>query len=153
MSLYEFLLFVHVLAVVLWVGGGTTLHVLGRRVKRAGDPERRLAFARDATWVGNRLYAPLAVVLVIGGVLLVVEGGYEFSELWITLGFTGWTISLVLGIGFYARQERKLDELAAREGAAAPATERAIDRVQTVNALEVLMLVLVIADMVVKPGA
>ena len=43
--MYEFLLTIHVLAAVIWVGGGIAMHILGRRVLRRNDPEEIYKFS------------------------------------------------------------------------------------------------------------
>jgi uncharacterized membrane protein len=148
---YDLYLAVHILCAVLWVGGGVSVHILGRWAERSGDPERVVAFNRDAVKLGIVFYAPLAIVLIIAGVLLVEEVGYEYSELWIALGFLGWLFSLVLGLGFYPQQSRKLDAAVSAEGAASATAQAGIRRILLVNSLEVLVLVLVVIDMAVKP--
>ncbi len=68
--MYEGLLAVHILCAVLWAGGGVTLHVLGRRAVKAG-PEAGVGFAESAGWVGSRIYAPLSLLLLVLGIVLV----------------------------------------------------------------------------------
>lgn len=150
--MFDFLLAIHVLAAVLWVGGGATLHALLRRAQRTADPEYRLALVREANVIGSRLYAPLSLVLVIAGSFLVNEAGYEFSQLWITLGYAAWLVSFVLGIGFYSREQKRIDELAEREGPDGPGVSAGIRRVLAVNSFEILILVLAVLDMAIKPG-
>jgi hypothetical protein len=41
------------------------------------------------------------VVLLIAGVFLVDEAGYSYGDLWVTIGFLGFLVSLVLGVGYY----------------------------------------------------
>ncbi len=94
--MYEFLLAVHVLAAVIWVGGAVTLHIFGRFATKEG-PERQLAFTGESIRIGNMVYAPLAVVLLIAGILLVDEVGYSYGDPWITIGFLGFLVSFVLG--------------------------------------------------------
>jgi len=149
---YELYLAVHILGAVLWVGGGVSVHILGRWVSREGDPERMVAFNRDALKLGNVFYAPLALVLIVAGVLLVQEVGYEYTDLWITLGFVGWFFSLVVGLAFYPQQGRKIEAAIASEGATSQVAQAGISRILMVNSIEVLVLVLVVIDMAVKPG-
>jgi uncharacterized membrane protein len=151
--MYELWLAVHILCAVIWVGGGVSVHVLGRWTVKRGDPEQIVAFNRDAVKLGNVFYAPLAVVLIIAGVLLVEEVGYSYGDLWITLGFVGWLFSLALGIGFYTRQARKVEAAVAAGGPAAPEAQATIRRILLVNSIEITVLLLVIVDMAVKPGA
>jgi len=149
--MYEFLLAVHVLAAVLWVGGGVTMHVFGRLATREG-PERQLSFTRESIRIGNRLYAPLSVILLVAGILLVDEAGYDFSAFWVNVGFVGFLVSFVLGVGFYPRQGRRYEEIAAGEGPSSEAAAAVYRRVANVNAVEISILVLVVIDMAVKPG-
>ncbi len=150
--MYDFLLAVHILAAVLWVGGAGTAHVLARRAQRTADPTYRLLLVREINAIGNRLYAPLSLVLVIAGSFLVNEAGYEFSQLWITLGYSAWLVSFVLGIGFYSREQKRIDEVAEREGANSPAVSAGIRRTLAVNSVELLILALAVVDMAIKPG-
>ena len=150
--MYELYLAAHILCAVLWVGGGVSVHILGRWVSREGEPERMVAFNRDAVKLGYVFYAPLALILIVAGVLLVEEVGYEYSDLWISLGFLGWLFSLVVGLGFYPQQSRKLEATIAAQGATSEVAQAGISRVLMVNSVEVLVLVLVVIDMAVKPG-
>lgn len=150
--MYELLLTVHVLAAVIWVGGGIAMHILGQRVLKRGDSEEIYKFSNEINTVALRLYAPTALVLLIAGVLLVNEAGYEFSQLWITLAFVGWGISFILGIGYYGPQDKKLQALVAAEGPNAPGVEANVRQALMVNSVELLILVLVVVDMTTKPG-
>jgi uncharacterized membrane protein len=151
--MYEFLLAIHLLCAVIWAGGGVSVHVLGRWTLKRGDPDQIVTFNRDAMKIWNVLYPPLAIILIIAGVLLIEEVGYSYGDLWITLGFVGWLISLVLAIGFYAGQGRKVEAAVAAGGAAAPEAQAGIRRILMVNSIEITILLLVVVDMAVKPGA
>ena len=144
--MYEFWLAVHIVCAVLWVGGGVTLHVLGRWSAKSGDPEQMRAFALQALKLSVRLYAPLAILLLLAGIMLVREVGYSYGDLWISLGMLAWIVSLALGVLFYPREERRLE----RADGDARST---VNRVLMVNSIEITILVLVVVDMAVKPGA
>jgi uncharacterized membrane protein len=150
---YEVWLAVHILCAVIWVGGGVSVHVLGRWTQKRGDPDEIVAFNRDAVRLGNILYAPLAIVLIIAGVLLVEEVGYSYGDMWVSLGFLGWLFSLVVGLGFYPLHARKVEAAITAGGAAAPEAQSAIRRILLVNSIEITILLLVVIDMAVKPGA
>jgi uncharacterized membrane protein len=151
--MYELWLAIHILCAVVWVGGGVSVHVLGRLTVKRGDPEQIVAFNRDAVKLGNVFYAPLAIVLIIAGVLLVEDVGYGYGDLWITLGFLGWLFSLALRIGFYPWQARKVEAAVTGGGPAAPEAQATIGRILLVNSIEIAILLLVIVDMAIKPGA
>jgi uncharacterized membrane protein len=151
--MYELWLAIHILCAVIWVGGGVSVHVLGRWTIKRGNPERIVAFNRDAVKLGNVFYAPLALVLIVAGVLLVEEVGYSYGDLWITLGFLGWLFSLVVGVGYYPRQARKINAAVAEQGPAAAEAQAGIRSILLVNSIEITLLLLVVIDMAVKPGA
>lgn len=151
--MYEFLLTIHVLAAVIWVGGGTVMHVLARRVLERGDGEEIYRFSKEINTVALRMYAPLALILLVAGILLVNEAGYEFSQAWISIAFVGWGISFLLGIAYYGPQDKKLQALVAAEGPRAPGVVANVRQAVFVNQIELLILLLIVVDMTVKPGA
>ena len=150
--MYEFLLTIHVLAAVIWVGGGTAMHILGRRVLKRNDPQEIYKFSEEINTVALRFYAPTSLVLLIAGILLVNEAGYEFSQLWITLAFLGWGFSFLVGIGYYGPQDKKLQALVAADGPTAPGVAENVRQALMVNSVELLILFLVVVDMTTKPG-
>ena len=147
----DFLLAVHILCAVIWVGGGVTMHIFGRLATKEG-PERELAFTQQSIKIGNRLYAPLAVVLLIAGVLLVEELDYSYGDAWITIGFLGFLSSFALGIGYYGRAAKQYEQIAAADGAGSPAAQAIYRRTANVNVFEISVLLFVVIDMAVKPG-
>jgi len=98
--MYEVLLAGHLLCAVLWAGGGVTLHLLGRRSLAEG-PEAAVAQAERGGWFGAHVYAPLSVLLLLFGILLVGEAGYKHSQLWVAIAYAGWLIAFALGAFVY----------------------------------------------------
>ena len=150
--MYEFLLTIHVLAAVIWVGGGTAMHILGRRVLKRGNPKEIYEFSAEVNTVAMRLYAPTSLILLIAGIFLVNEAGYEFSQLWITLAFIGWAFSFLVGIGYYGPQDKKLQALVKDKGENDPGVAQNVRQALMVNQVELLILFLVVVDMTTKPG-
>jgi uncharacterized membrane protein len=150
--MYDFLLTIHILAALIWVGGGISMHILGRRVLKRGDAEEIYKFSAEVNVIGLRIYAPTSLILLVAGILLVNEAGYEFSQLWISLAFVGWIISFIVGVGYYGPQDKKLQALVAADGPTAPGVVANVRQALTVNSIEILILLLVVVDMTVKPG-
>jgi uncharacterized membrane protein len=150
--MYEFLLTIHVLAAVIWVGGGLAMHILGRRVLKRGDNNEIFEFSKEINTVALRLYAPTSLILLVAGILLVNEAGYDFSDLWITLAFIGWIFSFIVGIAYYGPQDKKLQALVAADGPTATGVVDNVRQALLVNSVEQLVLFLVVIDMTTKPG-
>ena len=91
----DFLITVHVLFAILWIGGGVTLHILMRRAMRLKDGAARHAAFTELEWVGERFYPVFSLILFVAGILLVTrdDGGWEFDDTFVQIGLTGWVIS------------------------------------------------------------
>ena len=148
---YRFWLTVHILAAVIWVGGGIAMHILARRTLKRGDPDEIYKFSVELNHIGLRLYAPTSLVLLIAGFFLVDKAGYDLSETFVTLGLVGWFVSFALGIGYYGPQDKKLQKLVAANGPNDPGVITNVKQALMVSSFELLILVLVTIDMSWKP--
>lgn len=151
MSRYEFLLFFHVVSVIVWLGAGTTLALTAVFAQRSGDPSefRRLgAFGR---WLGPRVFAPAALGALVFGILLVVDGSWTFDPLWIRLGLAAFAVSLLVNVGLRFPTLRRLQRAAREAGPAAPEVARSGRQLGLLARLELAVLYLAVADMVAKP--
>jgi uncharacterized membrane protein len=147
-SLYELLLFAHLTFVAVWVGTDAVLQVLSFRAFASG-PERTAALMADVEWLGNRVLVPSALLVVGFGVWMVLDNpAWEFSQTWVSLGLA----SFIAGAGFLGPETGRLSKLLETRSADDPDVERRIRRVLLVSRIELVLLVLVIGDMVVKPG-
>ena len=147
----DFLLTIHVLAAVIWVGGSVLALALGYYL-RGRDIETRVEYTRWTEWLGPRLFAPASIAVIVAGPLLVDDLGYEFDQTWLTLGFVGWTISFIFGVGFYPREGIKREKLIEEHGIGHELVAKSINRVITVATIDTLVVVLVVIDMTTKPG-
>jgi uncharacterized membrane protein len=150
---YDVLLFLHVYSVVAWVGGGALLNILGARLSRAGTPQQLADFGAQVEWVGLRVFTPLSVIALVFGILMAIDDRWEFGQMWIQLGLGGWFLSFLLGAGFLGPQSGKLGRLIREHGAEHPEVRPRLQRLLLVARLDMLLLLLVIADMTIKPGA
>jgi hypothetical protein len=61
--------------------------------------------------------------------------------------------SFILGAGFIGPESGRIRKLMETQGPASPEVQRRIERIFLVSRIELLFLILVVFDMVVKPGA
>jgi uncharacterized membrane protein len=151
MTTYEALLFGHLLFVITWVGTDVAMQVLSFRAMAAG-PQRMVEFMRDVEWLGTRLLIPTSLLVLVFGILLVNEVGYDFGDTWITLAFAGYGFSFLLGAGFLGPETGRIGGLIDERGAEDPEVQRRIGRILLLSRLELLVLIGVVLDMVLKPG-
>lgn len=153
MSLYEFLVTVHVLMAVLWVGGGIMIQIFAFLTLREKDAERTVAFSRNTEWIGMRVFVPATILLLAAGIWAASEGNWDFSDAWISIGFAGWIISFIAGMGFFGPESGRIAKVVAAQGAESPDAQRRIARLLALSRIELLILVVVVCAMVIKPGA
>jgi uncharacterized membrane protein len=153
MDLYEFLKTIHVVGAVIWVGGATAFQVLATRLARADDPDRLAAFGHDAEFVGMRVFFPASMVVLAAGIWMVADSGWNFSDLWIVLGLVGIAFSAIVGATFLGPESGRLATLIEERGAADPEVASRRNRIFMVSRIELAVLLLVVVNMVIKPGA
>ena len=152
MSGYEkFLLTAHVLAAVIWVGGSVLALTLGYYL-RSRDINTRVEYTRWTEWLGPRLFAPMSIIVIVAGHLLVNEYDLDFDQTWLILGQVGWFLSFLIGVGFYPREGNKRERLIEQQGMEHESVAASINRVLTVATIDTLIVVLVVIDMTTKPG-
>lgn len=151
MSLYEGLLAVHILAAVVWVGGGTALQIMGTRIRATGDGAAMAMFSHQAEWIGMKVFMPISIVQLASGIWLVLETGYGFGEFWVAFGIFGILSSAIVGATYLGPQSGKLGTLAQTKGFDDPETQAVLERVVLVSRIELAILFLVVLDMAIKP--
>lgn len=148
--MYEFLLFVHVLAAVIWVGGGFALNVLGTRLVKAANPDAIAGFARQSAFIGSRIFAPVSALLFLAGVLMTIDR-WDFQDLWIAIGVAGFLYSFVTGAAILGPLSGKTAKLIAERGAGDSQVVANIKKLFLFGRIEMLVMIVVIAAMTVKP--
>jgi len=143
---------VHILAAVVWVGGATITQVYAARAMADPSPERLVGFARDAEFVGKTMFTPASLVLVVFGFLLVNEGNWSLGSTWLVFALTVFAASFAVGIGFLAPESGRIARAIELHGVGSTEATRRIERIFLVSRIELLFLLLVVVDMVVKPG-
>jgi len=148
MDAYSIFKFLHVICAIAWVGGGLTLltsAVLGIRAKGVMETLKSLETMNN---LGKVWFIPASLLTVVFGVITAVISGL-WAELWVLLGLAGFASTFLTGVLFMEPTGRKIsDHLAAGR------TDEALaqgQRLLQVAKFDYTVMVVVIADMVIKP--
>lgn len=153
MGRYQVFWLLHVGGAIVWVGAAFLMTVLGARIGRARDESRRLAYAQDSEWLGQRLYLPSSLLTLIFGVLLVHYGERsDWSQLWVQLGIAALVLSSLLGMAVFAPGWKRVNQVAVTEGTGSPRVRGLIERLLVLGWLDVGILASAVFLMRVKPG-
>jgi len=151
MTWYELWSFLHISAVVLWIGGAVAVQVFAALVKASGDPARSAAFGKDTGVLVRRVFMPASLVVLVSGILLVNEGNWDWGEWFIVLGLVGWAGVAVTAFGYLTRAPGSVGRRMATEGPS-PALGAEMNRLILVARILILVLFAILFVMVVKPG-
>jgi uncharacterized membrane protein len=150
---YNWLLLGHILAAITWVGGAIAMQIVGARLYRAESAEAVAAFARTAEYLGTRMFMPASLaVLAFGIAMVAVNEAWTIGQLWIILALVGIGISGIGGAVFFGPQSKRIGEALRSEGPQSQRARTLIRQIFVVGRVDVLILLLVVADMVLKPG-
>ena len=142
---------IHVGVAVFWVGGGIALTVLALKAERSGTPDDMATIAKQAAFVGERFFAPAGLVVLAMGITMVINDHIGFGTTWVDIGLAGYAATFTTGIAFLSPRAKRIAELLETKGAEAAETQAAIQQILLIARIDVGVLLLVVADMLMKP--
>jgi uncharacterized membrane protein len=103
----------HVLAAVLWVGGGATVALFAILTQRQNDSVEMASVARKAALIGQRVYAPLSLLVLAFGFGLMENGQspWTYDQFFVIFALAGWGVSAGIGILFLGPEAGRLGRL------------------------------------------
>jgi len=150
---YKIALFLHILAVVL--AFGPTFGYAFFFSMSPQYPAATPAILAGIQKVDKYLVGPGMLVIIAAAFYLLIDGDWETSEAFISLGFFAWALLLALQQAFFTPQVRKAKELAERDLKAGDALSDEFvalgDRIGKVGTAAGLIVVVTIFFMTYKP--
>jgi uncharacterized membrane protein len=153
MDYYRFLVLIHVLAGMAWVGGAIAIEATVFVARRSKGPEEADRVMRGFAWADTWLAvaAPL-VILATGVAMVMMNGAWTFGQTWI-LGSIGLvvvyeTVALTVGARFY----RRIEEARSQGLVGSVAHARTLRMWGRLSAVLLALLVGVVVLMVFKPN-
>jgi uncharacterized membrane protein len=151
MSATDILKFFHVLFAITWVGGGIMLQFLLGRAAKAG-PDTMAKLNEMAEWTSNHVFMPSSFLTLAFGIATVVSGSYDWGAPWIGIGFAGFVLSALLGMGVLGPTAKKMKTLIAERGPQDPVVAHLGRRMGMVGRIDMVILIVVVFAMVTKIG-
>jgi uncharacterized membrane protein len=151
-TVFDVLKSAHVLCAALWVGGGFVLNLAINLAFLSGDRTRQAVILRTIEVIGQRVFTPLALIVVAVGVWLVLryDTVYDFGDFWVSYGLGFFVLTFIVGAGFLGPRSKRAAELI--ESGADEATIQSVALpLRIVAAIDALLLWSVVVVMVVKP--
>ena len=153
MDLYEALKTVHVLTAVVWVGGNVYANIINTRRIKGASSETVVETAREAEWYGNHVLIPTTLLLIITAFGMTADADLSLGEFWLSFALAGFIFSFILGAAVVGPTIKKFhQEVTAAGNEVTPSAKAKLDKILLLARIELVILVLVVIDMVVKPG-
>jgi uncharacterized membrane protein len=151
MTWYTFFKSVHVVAAAVWVGGALMLQALAFRILRTGDARRQAEFAKDSEFVGVRVFIPATWLIMLAAIGMMVNLHWPWGQNWVVFGLIAWGLSFIVGAGFLGPESGRIAKVIERNGPESREAQMRIRRILMISRCELVVLIAVIVNMVVKP--
>lgn len=151
--MYDLLILGHIFGATTLVGGRLLLHALTLRATSPRAPRGEiLMLARQAAWVGPRVFLPASAVLLGSGAGLMSELHYQLGDLFILVGLVILLAASGTGPLFLAPESRRIGRLIEERGSDAPEVDRRLRRIFVVSRVEMALLLVALVAMVLRPS-
>lgn len=147
MTWYEFLKFVHIGAAMIWLGGAFTFQMYGWAVRRGGDPAEMARFAGRAGVLSERMFVPASLVVILAGVLMMIDGNWDWGQLWVIFALVTFAASFVVGLFVISPMAKRIPVV----GPTTPEGQALIARLFTILRIDLAFMYAIVFAMVVKP--
>jgi len=150
-SWYEVFKSIHVLAAVIWLGGGAIITILAWKAQRTKDYGQLLQIGKQAEWLSMRVFVPASLTVLAMGIVLMHKGDWGYDHFWVLFGLIAWGVSFLVGATFLGPEAGRLSKLIEAKGPEDPEVIARLNRVIAVARADIVLVLLVAADMVAKP--
>ena len=151
LNAYGVLKFLHVLSVVIWVGGVAGLSVVMWRVRNERNREALAVLLRQASSYGERVAGPASFIVLLTGPMMVGMAHIGFGTFWVLWGFAGLTAHFWIGATALRRRTSALMQLASGGSGDDTAILVAARRLWSAQLIYLAIMAAVVAAMVLKP--
>jgi uncharacterized membrane protein len=142
----------HIVAAAVWFGGTVYVEALMANASRTGDPQIMGTVAMRVGRTNPRIFGGAGILTLGFGIWLVLaEDAFEFSDLFISVGFLVAIIGIAAGLFFFAPQMKKIESLVTERGPADPEVAERGKRISMVAHMMTLLLAIAMVFMVIQP--
>jgi len=151
MTLYELLLFVHVLAAAAWFGAVAFVVLVMELALRSGDRNALLRLIEYDDRLAPILYIPAVILVLTAGIGLVFDGPWSFGDGWIIAGLCLLVAVFVLGVGFNLPAAKRVRSAVEATGVESAEVRARLQSFRMLSWIDLVLLVAAVFVMTTKP--
>jgi hypothetical protein len=102
--------------------------------------------------MGKYVYLPASLLVLLFGIVAALEGHIAFRSAWLLLGIVGIALTALTGMLFFLPEGRRILVIGRQRGVNDPEIHQRLRRLLRVARVDLIVLLLVVVDMVLKPG-
>jgi hypothetical protein len=143
---------IHIVCVILWVGGGITLLLGAELAGRRRGAKSLLTVVDVVALLGPTFFVPVSLLTLLSGVTA-AWFGTGFVQLWVILGLVGFTATFLTGFMVIKPRAEEIAALMSEAGTPPDMLARKARDLVTITRFDYVVLILVVLVMVLKPSA
>ena len=108
----DWILFFHILSVIIWMGGSIYVEALMASAGRGGDEAALVGLFRRVGTTNRRLFNAAGIATIVFGFWLVlIVSSWEFETVWVTVGIIVALIAVVIDLFYATPRIDRVEEL------------------------------------------
>jgi hypothetical protein len=143
--------YIHVLSVVIWIGGLTGLVIATWRIAREKNRVLLTVLLKQTNAYAQGVAGPAAGFVVLSGLTMVWLGNIGYNTFWVWFGYAAVLIQAVFGGILIRKRTTELLALASVPSGDEAAFAVASRRLRNTQAIYLILFAIIIAGMVIKP--
>jgi uncharacterized membrane protein len=151
MNWYGVLKYIHVLSVVIWLGGLTGLVIALWKVAKEKDRALLAVFLKQTLAYAQGVAGPAAGFVLLTGLTMVWLGNFGYNTFWVWFGYAGVLVQGVFGGLVIRKRAIELLALTSEPSAEEAALVVAFQRLRNAQLIYLILFAIIIAGMVIKP--
>ena len=147
----HWILFLHIISVIIWMGGSIYVEALMAGANREGDEGALVGLFRRVSAANRRLFNVAGIATIVFGFWLVfIVPGWEFETVWVTVGIIVAVVAVVIDLFYATPRIDRVEELVTDPEASSDAVPGLINQVAMAGHIRSGLLLVGVVFMVFK---
>ncbi|HEV8666368.1 MAG TPA: hypothetical protein VN665_00785 [Candidatus Paceibacterota bacterium] len=152
LTLFNFVVFFHIIFAILWVGSAVMLELLEWEATHTNKRERLALALHRGEWFAMRVFVPCAIGTLLTGILGVAVGRPTFSQAWVIIALIAVVVVSGIGGGVIGRTTGQLSKLIKDPEVHEDVVEAKLLSIRGWVYLDLAILFFILFDMVMRPA-